>query len=133
MSARGRSPVERRAEEVVERFIGAYNAKDLVTIESTLAEDIRMVHRERDVDVRGRAGVMRMLAASAQGAFPDRRFHSERRRLVDGPVVVVEHTWGATAARDVPGFGRRGESVLMELCTIFTVQGGHITDYTEYG
>ena len=130
---RERLPAEREAEELVDSFLSAYNDKDLATVEAVLGEDIRMVHRERDVDVRGRSAVMELLHNSAQGAFPDRRFEAERGRLVDGCRVAVEHVWAATAGRDVPGFADQGQQVRMELCTIFTVKAGQIVDYAEYG
>lgn len=133
MSARERSLEERQAEHVVDRFIAAYNAKDVATIAALLGEDIHMVHREANVDIRGRSAVLAMLRRSAEGAFTDRRFHSERRRLIDGPVVAVEQMWGGTAAHDVPGMAAQGERVTMELCTLFTVEDGRIVDYTEYG
>jgi ketosteroid isomerase-like protein len=128
-----RSPAEGGAEELVDRFLRAYNEKDMTTIEAVLAHDVHMVHRERDVDVHGRLGVMRLLRDSAEGVFPDRRFEAERGRLVDGARVAVEHAWVATAEQDVPGFAGRGQEVRMELCTIFTVDAGQIVDYAEYG
>jgi steroid delta-isomerase-like uncharacterized protein len=124
--------VELNADELVDRFLRAYNDKDISAIDDLLGEDVHMVHGER-VDLRGRASVMRLLRDSADGAFPDRRFEGERRRLVDGGRVAVEHTWVATAARDVPGLATQGEAIRMELCTIFAVEDGRIVDYAEYG
>lgn len=118
---------------VVDTFLAAYNEKDLRRIAPILDADVRMVHYGRNVDVKGAGSVLEMLERSAEGAFPDRRFHPPRRRLVAGPHVVVEHAWSATAQVDVPGFASAGEAVAMDLCTIFTVHDGLIADYAEYG
>jgi predicted ester cyclase len=121
------------ARGIVDTFLGAYNDKDLERISPLLDEQIHMVHYGRNVDVRGAQGVLALLARSAEGAFPDRRFHPPRRRLLDGPHVVVEHSWSATAQVDVPGFASAGEAVAMDLCTIFTLRNERIVGYAEYG
>ena len=118
---------------VVETFLAAYNNKDLDQITRLLADEIHMVHYGRDIDISGADQVLTLLTRSAEGAFPDRRFHSRRRRLVDGDHVIVEQAWSATAEVDVPGYARAGESVAMDLCTIFTVTAGRIVEYVEYG
>jgi ketosteroid isomerase-like protein len=119
--------------DVVDTFLTAYNGKDLERIAALLADGIHMVHYGRDIDIQGAEGVLALLARSAEGAFPDRSFHSPRRRLVDGQHVIVEHAWSATAEVDVPGYANAGEKAAMDLCTIFTVKDGRIVEYVEYG
>ncbi len=117
----------------VDRFLAAYNAKDLATIADLLREDVSMVHFGRGVEAHGRDEVLARLAQSATGTFPDRRFGPARRRHVAGSHVIVEHDWEATATTDAPGFAAAGERVTLELCTIFTLRDGLIAEYTEYG
>lgn len=120
-------------EAVARAFLGAYNEQDLETIETLLALDITMTHHGRGVDLRGRDTVLASLAASASGAFPDRTFQPPARVTAQGERVVIEHAWTGTATRDVDGFARAGESVRMEVCTVFTVRDGLVSEYTEYG
>ncbi len=118
---------------VVQRFLAAYNAKDLTTVAGLLHEDVHVVHYGTDFDVRGRDAVVERFAQNASGAFAERRFCPPRRRLLAGEHVIVEHVWEATASTDVPGRAAAGERVTMELCTIFLVQDGVIVEYAEYG
>jgi limonene-1,2-epoxide hydrolase len=118
---------------VVDAFIEAYNARDFEALSRLLGESIRLVHYGRNIDVTGRAEVRAMFERSAEGAFPDRRFHSRRRRIVDGDHVVIEQVWEATASIDVPNMAHAGEAVRMDLCTIFTVRDSRIVAYDEYG
>lgn len=117
----------------VDRFLAAYNAKDLATIADLLHDDVSMVHFGRGVEAHGPDEVIARLAQSATGTFPDRRFSPARRRHVAGCHVIVEHDWEATATTDAPGFAAAGERVTLELCTIFTLRDGRIAEYTEYG
>jgi limonene-1,2-epoxide hydrolase len=118
---------------VVDAFIEAYNAKEFEALSRLLGKSVRLVHYGRDIDMTGRAEVLGMFERSAQGAFPDRRFHSRRRRIIDGEHVAIEQVWEATATIDVPNMARAGEAVRMDLCTVFTVSDGRIVAYDEYG
>ena len=130
----GREPDgEREPAAVVDAFIDAYNAQDLEALGRLLDDSVRLVHYGRDIDIDGHRDVLAMFERSARGAFPDRRFASRRRRLVDGAHVALEHVWEATATIDVPHMARAGEAVRMELCTVFTVRAGRIVAYDEYG
>jgi predicted ester cyclase len=129
----GRVDGGQEAAAVVDAFIEAYNAKNLEALSSLFAEAVRLVHYGRDIDLTGRADVLGMFERSAHGAFPDRRFHSRRRRTVEGEHVVIEQVWEATATTDVPNMARAGEAVRMDLCTVFTVSDGRIVAYDEYG
>jgi steroid delta-isomerase-like uncharacterized protein len=120
-------------EDVARAFLAAYNDIDLDAIAALVAPEIVMVHYGRGVDLLGRERVLAGLTASATGSFGDRRFGSPRRLTADGSRVAVEHTWTATAAADVANFAAAGETVVMELCTVFTVVDGQITEYIEYG
>ena len=118
---------------VVDALIEAYNGKDFEALSRLLGDSVRLVHYGRNIGVTGRAEVLAMFERSAEGAFPDRRFHSRRRRIVDGDHVVIEQVWEAKATIDVPDMARAGEAVRMDLCTVFTVRDGRVVAYDEYG
>jgi uncharacterized protein (TIGR02246 family) len=118
---------------IVEQFLAAYNASDLDTVAALFAASVHVVHYGTDFDVHGRDAVMERFHQSATGPFADRRFTPPTRVLADGDDVVIEHAWVATAAADVPGRAVAGQELRTELCTIFTVRGGVIIEYAEYG
>lgn len=122
-----------RPEEVARAFLAAYNDIDLDAIATLISPEIVMVHYGRGVDLRGSQRVLAGLAASAAGSFADRRFGPPRRLTAAGSRVAIEHTWTATASAAVVNFAAEGETVQMELCTVFTVVDGQITEYIEYG
>ncbi|MGH2967486.1 MAG: nuclear transport factor 2 family protein, partial [Solirubrobacteraceae bacterium] len=76
---------------VANRWIDAYNAKDLDTIRSLCADDIRMEHHNRGVKVDGPDGVIDIMN-QFEPLVPDRQFHSIRRQFTDGERVVTELT-----------------------------------------
>jgi ketosteroid isomerase-like protein len=131
----GSAPRSAEPSAVAEAFLGAYNEKDFDVLGELFAEDVDLVHYNRPVAASGREAVLAMFRASAapEGSFPDRRFLPPRRRIAAGEHVLLEHVWEATARQDVPGMGRKGERVRIELATILTVADGRITLYEEYG
>ena len=127
-------PPERHttATGVFDAFVEAYNAKDFAKLGELIADDVYVVHHNRGVDAKSKKELFGLFSAFGV-AFPDRRFHNERRRVVDGDTVVVQHTWGGTAAADVPGFADAGGVVQLDLCTVFTVRHGRLAEYHDYG
>ena len=117
---------------VANRWIEAYNSKDLETIKSLCAEDIRLEHHNRGVVLDGRDAVVALIEQFGD-LGPDRRFHSTRRQFTDGERVVTEQSWGFTAATDMPGWAAQGDSVALDLACIWTVRNGQITEYDDYG
>ncbi len=117
---------------VANRWIEAYNAKDLDTIRSLCADDIHMEHHNRNVVVNGPDAVIALME-QFEGLVPDRRFHSTRRQFTDGERVVTELTWEAIATTDIPGFADEGETIKFELSCIWAVRNGQIAEYDDYG
>lgn len=105
--------------DVVAAFLAAYNARDIDACAELFADDVHLVHHGRDVDVAGRDAVIEMFRGSVESR-PERRFTPPTRITSNGDAVIVEHAWD-------------GGDVQMELVTIFTVDDGRITLYTEYG
>jgi steroid delta-isomerase-like uncharacterized protein len=117
---------------VANRWIEAYNGKDFDTIRSLCADDIRMEHHNRGVKVTGPDAVIELMH-QFDPIVPDRQFHSTRRQFTDGKHVVTEQSWGGTPQQDVPGFMSKGEKLVLELCCVWTVRNGQITEYDDYG
>ncbi|MGH3862692.1 nuclear transport factor 2 family protein [Actinokineospora sp.] len=117
---------------VVEQYVDAYNSGDNDKLLGLCDEKIQVVHHNREVTVDGREAFGELLGNFA-GAFPDKHFESRRGKYADGENVLVEHTWVATAAVDVPGWANVGETVRLDLCTRYTVRDGLIVEYHDYG
>ena len=121
------------ADDVVDAFLQAYNAADLDGMSAALAPDVVMQHPGRGVDVRGHESVMAHLARSASTTFPGRSYLPSRRRSRAGDRITIEHTWRATPLVDLPGFASAGQPVELEVCAMFWIEDGLITEMTEYG
>ncbi|MGH9281806.1 MAG: nuclear transport factor 2 family protein [Acidimicrobiales bacterium] len=117
---------------VVDEFVDAYNAQDFVRLQDVFSEDVYVIHHNRGVEAKSKQELFGLFEAFG-AAFPDRRFHNQRRRLVDGDTVVVEHTWEGTAAADVPGFAAAGDVARLDLCTVITIRHGRVVEYHDYG
>lgn len=117
---------------LVERFFEAYNSKDLDEVAKTLAPDVGVRHHNRGVDLTGRDATIDIMK-QFEGIAPDRKFHAVRRKYECGDKVIFEHTWEATFGTEVEGFAAAGETVSLELCTVFTVRDGEIVEYDDYG
>jgi predicted ester cyclase len=120
------------ASEVFDAFVEAYNGKDFDKLGELIADDLYVVHHNRDLEAKSKQEVFGLLETFG-AAFPDRRFSNERGRVAEGDTVVVQHSWGGTAAADVPGFAEAGGAVALDLCTVFTVRGGRLVEYHDYG
>jgi ketosteroid isomerase-like protein len=132
----GGSPTPSAADDLVElthRWIQSYNDQDLIAVGALLHDQVTMEHLGRGDKTTGKAAVMARLTASAAGAFPERRFTGPRRTHVAERFVLIEHTWEATAVRDVTGDAAAGEHLAMRVCTLFRFSEGLIAEYTEYG
>jgi steroid delta-isomerase-like uncharacterized protein len=117
---------------VAEGFISAYNANDLDALGELFSPDLKTRHHNRGVDLSGKEAMLEILR-QFEGIAPDKHFHSIRRKFVAGENVVIEHTWEATFEADVPGFAAKGETVTLELCSVYTIRDGLIVEYDDYG
>ncbi|PKW16532.1 nuclear transport factor 2 family protein [Saccharopolyspora spinosa] len=118
--------------EFAENYIDAYNSGDLDRIAAFLAEDVRLVHHNRGVDVQGKEAARQLFETYGQ-LFPDKAFSNRRSIAAVGNRVFVEHTWGGKAAADVPGWAAAGETVSLDLGTFMTVRDGLLVEYNDYG
>jgi len=118
--------------DVFDAFVGAYNAKDFDRLAELISDDVYVIHHNRGVEAKSKHELLGLFEAYG-AAFPDRRFSNERGRVAEGDTVVVQHTWGGTAAADVPGWAEGGGVVSLDLCTVFTVRNGQLAEYHDYG
>lgn len=126
-------PAEAEGAAVVEAYLDAYNRQEIERIEALLAPDLRMRHHNRGFDLRGAEALLDGLM-QFEGIAPDRRYHSRRRLLVCDEQVVVEHCWEATFLVDAEAFEvKAGETVALDVCSVFTVRDGLIAEYDDYG
>lgn len=118
-------------EEVVTRYLDAYNAFDLNTLESLIDEDIELQHHNRGFKTSGRADTI-ALYRSTPDVIPDRQLGGRRPFVVSGDTVVVQHTLAGTPKVDVP-FGPAGQPFSVDLVTVFRVRDGRVVEYEDYG
>lgn len=118
--------------QFAEDYIDAYNSGDLERIGALLAEDVRLVHHNRGVDVQGKPAALELFETYGK-LFPDKAFTNRRSIAQAGDRVFVEHTWGGKAAADVPGWAAAGETVSLDLGTFLTVRDGLLVEYNDYG
>ena len=119
-------------ESTVERFINAYNEGDDQALLECCHQDILVMHHNRGAIFEGKAAFAGVLEAF-KGLLPDKHFYDRRSLFVSGSSVIIEHCWSATALDDVPGFGARGETIVLDLCTRYTVENGLVREYHDYG
>jgi hypothetical protein len=118
---------------VVERYVEAYNAQDWAALEEVFAPDLHFEHVGRGFAFDSSADLIATLKTFAADYLPDRAFGEATRRTVDGDTVVREHLWSGTLATDLEGFGKKGDAIADRLCAVFTVAGGRIVEYLDYG
>jgi steroid delta-isomerase-like uncharacterized protein len=117
---------------IANRWIAAYNAKDLVTLRSLMTDDIHVEHHNRNAIIDGAETLISVMKQFGELA-PDRRFHSIRKQTTDGRTVVTELTWELIPTVDLPGFGKKGETLRLDLACIWTLRDGRVFDYHDYG
>jgi len=119
--------------ELAEKYVDAYNRADFDALKELVTEDVHVIHHNRGVEVTGRDNVVELYKGYG-GAFPDRSFYDRRgiSELADGR-VLIEHSWGGTAAADVPGWAATGEKIGLEIVTFLTFSDGKIADYHDFG
>lgn len=118
--------------EFADHYVEAYNSGDLDRIGELLADDVRLTHHNRGVNVQGKAAAIELFEAYG-GLFPDKTFSNRRSIQVVGDRVIIEHTWSGKAAADVPGWADKSEAVSLDLGTFLTVRDGLLVEYHDYG
>lgn len=119
--------------DIVEGAIEAYNAKDFDKYESFFAEDLTFCHHNRSGEINGRQSLVDMFRVFASDLIPDRKLGPAKLVVQDGNVVIRQQTWEGTAAADVPGMVAKGETISLELCSVYTFDGSVVSSYHDFG
>lgn len=121
------------ATAIADAFIDAYNAGDDDELLMLCAEDIQVVHHNRELNLTGREAFGNMLDLVSM-LFPDKRFGPRRVIHADDERAVIVHTWTGTAEAPVPGLATKaGDAVSVDICSIYTVRDGLVVGYHDYG
>jgi len=117
-----------------EAFVKAYNDLDYDAYERLLAPDLKFFHHNQGHAFTKREDLVAMVRTFAEEYLPDRRLGDAIRVTAIGNVVYREQVWTGTAAVDIPGFGKKGEKLLLQLCTVLIFDdNGIIVEYHDYG
>lgn len=116
------------------RIFQAYNDKDFDTLRSAIAPDIKMAHFNRGASFGQADELIAVMQAFGGGLMPDRLFEPAEGLHVCGNVVVREGYWGGTAMDDIAGFGAKGETLRVRLCSVLTFSDdGILVDWKDHG
>lgn len=118
---------------LIEEAVAAYNAQDFDRYEQYFVEDLRFCHHNRGFAFDERAPLIDTLRTFAADLIPDRRLGPATRLTQAGNVVVREQQWGGTAIADVPGMAAKGETITLDLCSVFVFDGDRVSEYHDYG
>jgi ketosteroid isomerase-like protein len=116
----------------VHRFYDAYNAKDLDTLGSMMADDLRWEHHGQ-FKGQGKAQLLELSRKIIEIA-PDRSVKPPIRWAVTGNAIFVEHTYYGTPVVD-PGFfdWKAGVPFELAVCSIFVVDDGKLAEWSDFG
>lgn len=118
--------------QLADAYVDAYNSADFDALSALLADDVHIIHHNRGVEVHGRDAALELFKGYG-AAFPDRAFRDRTYSTIVDHQVLVQHTWGGTAAADVPGWASAGEKVALELTTFLHFKDGKLVEYHDYG
>ena len=117
---------------LVNRFYDAYNAVDLDTLGSMMADDIRWEHHGQ-VKGQGKAQLLE-LNQKINEIAPGRYVKPPVRWAVNGNIIFVEHTlYGIPVVE--PGLfdWKAGVPFELEVCSIMVVEGDKIAEWSDFG
>ena len=119
------------AREVVERFVGRYNALDVEGLLGCYSDDVEFAAHPGEYAASGKEELGRLATASA-AAF-SRREISPLVWIVEGAKVCVECRFSAVTAAELPDGTPAGATVEKPGCAVFVVRDEHIVRHVEYG
>lgn len=117
-----------------DEFFQAYNDCDIDEVERRLAPDLDFAHHNRGFATRNRDELIAVLRQFVAGIMPDRKFSAPSRVTASGNVVIREARWSGTAKQDIPGFGKAGETLEFQLCSVLRFDDqGIIVEWKDHG
>ncbi len=119
--------------ELVERYLGYYNAKEVEAMLGLFAEDAAFESVSNTTGVIRTTGKeeLRRLALMSVDYFEQRR-QIPVAWVIDGPYVAVEIDYRCRLARDLPEGHKAGEEMRLRGASFFTIQEGRITKLVDY-
>ena len=117
-----------------ERIFSGYNARDFAAMREVLHDDLEMLHFTRDFVCHGADRLVRLMESFSDELMPDRGFEPTLRISQAGNLVFREGYWGGTMGADVPGFGAKGETLRLRLCSVLRfADNGRVIAWWDYG
>jgi len=122
-----------RNRELVERYLGCYNAKDVDAMLALFAEDAVFESVSNTTGVIRTTGKeeLRRLAKMSVEYFEQRR-QTPVAWVVDETHVAVEIDYWCRLAQDLPDGHKAGEEMRLRGASFFTIQDGRITRLVDY-
>lgn len=119
--------------ELVERYLGYYNAKEVEAMLELFAEEAVFESVSNTTGVIRTAGKeeLRRLAHTSAEYFAQRR-QTPAAWVVDETHVAVEIDYWCQLAKDLPEGHRAGEEMRLRGASFFTIQDGRITRLVDY-
>lgn len=118
---------------IMDAMVAAYNAKDFDKLRAIFSPKLYFQHHNRGFEFRERDGLLEIMRKFGAEIMPDRKFGPPVRTIESGNTVMREHRWGGVLRADVPGMGKAGERLELDLNTVLVVQDGVVTEYHDYG
>jgi ketosteroid isomerase-like protein len=118
---------------VVDRYLAAYNAFDIDAMMATIHPDIEFRNVSGSV-VNATAsgeGEFRQLAEQTKGLFSSRN-QTLRSFASGGGIAMIEVTYEAVLAADLPNGMKAGETLRLEGRSEFVFRDGKICQLTDY-
>jgi ketosteroid isomerase-like protein len=119
--------------ELVERYLGYYNAKDVEGMLDLFAADVVFESVSNTTGVIRTVGKeeLRRLALMSVEYFEQRR-QTPAAWIIDASHVAVEIDYWCRLAKDLPEGHRAGEEMKLRGASFFTIQEGRITRLVDY-
>ncbi len=119
--------------ELVERYLGCYNGKDVEAMLAFFAEDAVFESVSNTTGVIRTAGKeqLRQLAHTSVDYFEQRR-QTPVAWVIDETHVAVEIDYWCRLAKDLPDGHKAGAEMRLRGASFFTIQGGRITRLVDY-
>lgn len=119
---------------IAERFIAAYNGKDMKVLATLMAPNLDFEHFNRNFKFSESAGLIEVLEQFANSLVPDRKFLPPSRVTVSGNTVVREGYYTGTAKVDLPGFAPAGGTIMLKFCSVMRFSDqGLLLEWKDYG
>lgn len=119
--------------ELVERYLGHYNAKDVEAMVALFAEDAvfeSVSNTSGVIRTEGRDELRRLALMSAD-VFAQRR-QTPVAWVIEGANVAVEIEYWCRLAKDLPDGHKAGQEMTLRGASFFTVRDGKVVKLVDY-